>query len=206
MARSTGREVEIKLRVADALALRRRLRALGARKLGRVLEKNTLYDTPTGLLARKGYLVRLRLNNPSTALRAGSNGELTYKGPAQKGESKLGKRYKIREERNWPVPDAGLAARMLLSLGLYPGFRYEKRRTVYRLPGLAKLQVMLDETPIGVFLELEGPKPAIDRAARLLGYTPADYVTSSYYALYLGHCRRLGRTPRHMVFPKRKKS
>ena len=66
-----------------------------------------------------------------------------------------------------------------------PCFRYEKFRTTYRLPGIRNLKVEVDETPIGLFLELEGPGREIDRAAARLGFGPAEYITKSYGALFM---------------------
>ena len=43
---------------------------------------------------------------------------------------------------------------------------------------------MIDETPIGTFLEIEGPVSAIHEAARALGRGPADYIADSYAALF----------------------
>jgi hypothetical protein len=66
--------------------------------------------------------------------------------------------------------------------------------------------VELDETPIGEFLELEGPPSAIDRMAKLLGYSRSDYITKSYLALYLAQCRKKGLVAGDMLFPPRKKA
>jgi len=87
-------------------------------------------------------------------------------------------------------------------------FSYEKFRTTMKLPGAAKwakdMVIELDETPVGTFVELEGPAEAIDRAARELGYSKQDYVTKSYLALYLEECRKRGESPKDMVFGKSK--
>jgi len=48
----------------------------------------------------------------------------------------------------------------------------------------AGLLIELDETPIGVFLELEGPATAIDRAAKALGFEKRDYILANYMVLY----------------------
>ena len=76
-----------------------------------------------------------------------------------------------------------------------------------KLPGSAKwakdLLIELDETPLGTFLELEGPAEAIDRAAQELGYSRKDYIAKSYLALYLEECRRRGEQPKNMVFEKK---
>ena len=63
--------------------------------------------------------------------------------------------------------------------------------------------IELDDTPVGTFLELEGPAEAIDRAAVELGYSKKDYILKSYLALYLEECRRRGEMPKDMVFTKK---
>jgi hypothetical protein len=63
----------------------------------------------------------------------------------------------------------------------------------------------LDETPIGNFVELEGPRRTIDRAAALLGRSRSDYLTGSYASLYRQFCRRQGRPFGEMLFHRRKK-
>ena len=77
-----------------------------------------------------------------------------------------------------------------------------------KLPGSTKwakdLVIELDETPLGTFLELEGPAEAIDRVAHELGYSKKDYIVKSYLALYLEDCRRRGEAPKNMVFEKSK--
>jgi adenylate cyclase class 2 len=195
------REVEVKLRLAGLEDARWRLRGLGVRRVRRVFEQNTLYDAPKGELWRAGQLLRLRLESavkPGTERRAGKPavGILTFKGPT----TGRGRRYKIREETEVGVRNPRTWEAKLVALGLRPGFRYEKLRTSYRLPGLPKLHLELDETPVGLFFELEGAKQDIRQAARLLGYGPKHYITASYWALYRGFCRRQGREPGNMVF------
>ena len=72
---------------------------------------------------------------------------------------------------------------ILTRLGYQPSFAYEKFRTTFRAAGEEGI-VTLDETPIGDFLELEGPGSWIDQTAITLGFGSADYITSSYAALY----------------------
>ena len=64
-------------------------------------------------------------------------------------------------------------------------FRYEKYRTEFRQPRRAGV-AMLDETPVGVYLELEGTPHWIDRTARRLGFQESDYITASYGAYLPG--------------------
>jgi hypothetical protein len=46
------------------------------------------------------------------------------------------------------------------------------------------VEVVVDETPIGAFLEIEGEVEAIHAAAAALGFGPADYIRDSYAALF----------------------
>ena len=220
MMSSGNQEIEVKLRVHDLAAFRRRLARLGLRPTatGRVHERNTLFDTPQGGLAKHGQLLRVRRVTRSSDTRrparpAHREAILTYKGPTVKATpagASPGGRYKVRQELEVGVADSQQLQQILEALGLRGWFRYEKYRTSYQLPASLRwargLQVELDETPIGVFVEFEGPPPAIDRAAKLLGYTPADYITKSYLALYLERCRKEGVPAADMIFPATKKS
>jgi adenylate cyclase, class 2 len=207
-------EIEIKLRVLDPAAIRRRLGRLRARKISpRTHEFNTLYDTPRLDLKRRGQLIRIRIEQPASIFwKRRTNDEnipaiLTYKGPIpfSRHASKANSHFKIRDEEEVSVAGANELAAILRAMGLHPAFRYEKFRTTYALPGIRGLKIELDETPVGIYLELEGPVAAIARAARLLGYARKDYLTETYGSLYVADCRRQGRKPRDMLFPPTKK-
>jgi len=203
MGKATHREVEIKLRISDSPELVRRLRRMGAVSRGRVFEQNTLYDTPGADFRESGRLLRLRLETPAPPGRrptGRSQGVLTSKAPPSISlGSSARSRYKERLERELPVRAPDRWPKALQALGLRPGFRYEKFRTTYRLPGM-DLHLDLDETPVGVFLELEGPPRAIDQAARALGFSPRDYIRGTYWDVYAADCRRRGRKPKNMVW------
>ena len=193
----TAREIEVKLRVTDLPALVRSLKRLGAKLHGRVLEQNTLYDTPSADLRSRGRLLRLRIETPapSKLLPGGAPcAILTSKAPVP--ESSRRSRYKERLEREVAVESPTRWPSALRAIGLRPSFRYEKYRTTFRLPGL---HLELDETPVGTFLELEGPPHAIDRVARALGYAPGEYINGTYWDLYAADCRRRGRRPTNML-------
>jgi adenylate cyclase, class 2 len=195
--RPTVRETEIKLRVADLPGLIRKIFGLGARCRGRVLERNTLFDTPDGDFRGRGRLLRIRLEDPapSVLLPGGRRRAwITSKIPAAESARS---RYKEKLERESVLPLSGELATRLRSLGFRTGFRYEKFRTTFVLAGL---HLDLDETPVGIFLELEGHRAAIDRVARALGYSRRDYIRGTYWDLYAAECRRLGRNPRNMTF------
>lgn len=179
-------ETEIKLAVPDPGTARRLLRATGFRvSRPRVFEANAVFDTPGQSLRKAESLLRLRV--------AGGIASVTYKGRFLPG------RHKTREELELKVADPTAMAAIFERLGLRPMFRYEKYRTEFRQPRRAGV-AMLDETPVGVFLELEGTSPWIDRTARLLGFQETDYITVSYARLYVEWCSQRGRKPGNMVF------
>ena len=200
-SRKTNSEIEVKLRVTDLHATARAIKALGAISHGRVFEQNTLYDTPRSDLRRRGWLLRVRMETsakPGASIGRIRRVLLTSKAPMRQAHgTRKSPRYKERAERELVADPSRDWPASLAALGFKPSFRYEKYRTSFRLRGL---HMDLDETPVGVFLELEGQPRAIDRVARALGYTPADYIRGTYWDVYAADCRLRGREPKNMVF------
>jgi adenylate cyclase, class 2 len=213
------RETEIKLPIHNVKAFLRALKKLGAKPSPRVHEHNLLFDTPDGGLAKHGQLLRIRTESPasgtstrlprSAKTKGSTRSLLTFKSPPE--QLAIGpiapptdRRHKVREEIELVLTDPASLQKIFEGLGLKGWFRYEKFRTAYRLPARLKwakdLVIDLDETPIGTFVELEGPGPTIDQAARALGFSPRDYVLKNYLVLYLDDCKRQNRTPSHMLF------
>ncbi len=189
-------ETEIKLRINDLPALIRKIRKLRPRCLGRVRERNTLFDTPNSDIRRRGRLLRLRLETPAASqlIPAGrKRAWLTSKSPAPASAPARYKHNLESESRVDPSRDWLSAFR---AIGFRPGFRYEKFRTSFRL---SHAHLDLDETPVGAFLEIEGTPREIDRIARALGFSPRDYIRATYWDLYAAECRRRGQIPRNML-------
>jgi len=181
-----SQETEIKLAVPDVKSARRLLRGAGFRVTRRrVFEANTLFDTASLTLRKSSRLLRIRTAGPVATL--------TFKGKPAAGK------HKSREELETKISDAEKMSAILERLDFRPVFRYEKYRTEFQQLRRAGVAV-LDETPIGVYLELEGPEHWIDRTARLLGFTEHDYITASYGRLYLEWCKSRKRKPGNMVF------
>jgi adenylate cyclase class 2 len=164
-----NREIEIKFRVTDLHALARRLRAAGFRLLTpRTHEMNTLYDLPGEVLRGRKELLRLR--------KYGSEWTLTHKAGRKAG------RHSSRVELETGVADGRKMDLILRALGYSPSFRYEKFRAEW---ADGKGQVVVDETPIGDFCEIEGAPRWIDATAKKLGVASADYITKNYAGLFL---------------------
>jgi adenylate cyclase, class 2 len=222
-----GREIEVKLRVRDVGEFRKKLSRVGARTVvagsGRVHEFNTLYDTEAQDLRWKDKLLRVRVETPAERSRSKSKKRyvLTFKGPVRSKQASAtesatvgnrtngyGGNHKVREEIELEVGDPKALGAIFAGLGMRESFRYEKYRTTFRMPEAVRwakgLLIELDETPIGVFVELEGPAKAIDRAAKLLGFSKSEYVLTSYLGLHAEECKRRGEKVGDMVFRKRK--
>ncbi|MGD0427344.1 MAG: class IV adenylate cyclase [Candidatus Acidiferrales bacterium] len=200
--KKTNAEIEIKLRITDISAIRDKIKSLGPTPQLRVLEKNTLYDTPLSDLRRRGMLLRIRIETPAPENNRATRGErviLTSKAPPHLTPRRKPRRYKERAERELVVKaqSSRQYAAALTSLGFRPAFRYDKYRTTFRLPNL---HLDLDETPAGTFLELEGKPQAIDRAAKALGFAKKAYLRVTYWDLYVADCRRRGSRPKNMLF------
>jgi len=161
-------EIEVKIRIEDPQAVLGRLQASGAVVVRpRFLEENTLYDFPGGTLRASRRALRLR--------RSGRRTTVTFKGEPRKSRS-----FKVREEFESTVGDAGQLRKILRALGLRPAYSYRKHRTQLRKGPLA---IAVDETAAGAFLELEGPRHDITRFARGLGFSRADFIRDDYIEL-----------------------
>jgi adenylate cyclase, class 2 len=198
----THREIEIKLRIPDLDEILRKILALGARPRGRVHEFNILFDTPTSGFLRSGRLLRLRIETPaaSRVIPAGSGGAwLTSKAPAPPRIKSTRPLFKENLESELSISNPRQLQHQLARLGFHPAFRYEKYRTTFLLPG-HRLHIDLDETPLGVILELEGPPASIQSVARRLGFSPREYLRCTYWDLNAAECRRRGIPPGDMLF------
>jgi adenylate cyclase class 2 len=177
-------EIEIKFRVDDVRALNRRLRTSGFYLLTRrTLEMNTLYDLPGQVLRKRGELLRLRKYGPDWVL--------THKAKGKAG------RHKTRVETETKVHDGAKMETILHALGFAPTFRYEKFRAEW---SDGKGHVVVDETPIANFGEIEGPSRWIDRRARLLQVSSADYITATYADLFFQWKKQTGSPADEMTF------
>ena len=177
-------EIEIKFRIENPPALTRALKQAGFKQVTRSAhEMNSLYDLPGQKLRKRGDLLRLR--------KYGETWVLTHKAKGNAGRHKVRVELETRVE-NGPQMDA-----ILRALGFAATFRYEKYRAKWS-DGTG--HVVLDETPIGNFGEIEGPSRWIDRTASVLGITPAHYLTQTYAELFFAWKRRMHSLATEMTF------
>lgn len=177
-------EVEIKFAVPDQRKLISALKRAGFRlKTKRTFESNILYDFPDRRLRKRGELIRVR--------QYGNDWKLTFKSKAKSG------RHKRREEIESEVANGKALELVLIRLGLTRSFAYEKYRSEWT-DGTG--DVVIDETPIGTFGEIEGAPRWIDKTAKSLGISLSDYSTASYADLFLAWKRRTRSRAADMTF------
>ena len=182
-------EIELKFPVDDVVALRSRANELGLwLETERTFESNTLYDTPERSLRAQKQILRIRWY--------GQQCTVTHKRKPQVGDA--GERYKTRIETESVVEDGDAVAEIFGQLGYLPVFRYEKFRTVWGADGGGYL--VLDETPIGVWAELEGSPEWIDAMLARLGVGADQCLTDSYGTLFLKWKSESGSPAENMSF------
>ncbi|MEE8161051.1 MAG: class IV adenylate cyclase [Acidobacteriota bacterium] len=174
-------ETEIKVRVSpeDLESIRSRLTDLGADQISpRQQESNLLFDFPDGKLRGSDCALRLRTY--------GEQVTLTFKAKTQSDPL-----FKRREELESLVGDAQQIQKILQGLGLDVCLEYSKFREIYRCPVDGKrVDVCLDETPVGTFVELEGSSEDIRKLADRLGWTPDQFIQETYVALLADSSRQ----------------
>jgi adenylate cyclase, class 2 len=179
-------ENEIKLPLESAANGRALLRRLGFNVLApKIFEQNLVLDDSDRSLRSRGLLLRVRA--------AGKSITCTFKGAAIPGP------HKNRIENEFTASDLNACLALFGGLGFHEVFRYEKYRTEFQRDhekGIATI----DETPIGVYMELEGPPRWVDRTAKALGFTSDQYILASYGQLYLDWCQTGRRKPKDMRF------
>jgi len=209
-------EIELKFPVHDLAGLQSRLPGLGFHlDTPRTFEQNTLYDTPSRDLRAARQILRLR--------HYGGLWVVTHKrpsdpsAPGDQASCGVADSYKVRIETETLVEDGPALAAIFHQIGYEPVFRYEKFRTEWSCatPTIdgplftdpahsSELSIgrhlVLDETPIGDYAELEGPPAWIDDILAQLGVNPATCLTDSYGRLFLDWKQRTGSLAEHLTF------
>jgi adenylate cyclase, class 2 len=181
-------EIELKLSGVNAEALRGDAERLGFTLVTeRTFESNTLYDTVDRQLRGRRQILRLR--------QYGDRGTVTHKRQSDANDGDL--RYKTRIETESVVEDCDALAEIFLQLGYGPVFRYEKFRTEWEMDAG---HLVLDETPIGVWAELEGAPAWIDAMLERLGVAPELCSTESYGKLFLRWKNESGSPAQNLTF------
>jgi adenylate cyclase class 2 len=182
-------EIEVKLACDDLDRLRNAGYELKLEK-PRHFEDNWLLDFPDESLFKQGDALRVRSVN--------GRGTVTYKGIVKETyESRL----KVREEIETNVTDPQKMIELFERLGFRRSFRYQKYRTGYTVTHEnAAFKVVLDETPMGRFIEIEGDEADVLKALDAAGFSTDDIIRQSYPELQEARCRARGVPLEDLVF------
>jgi adenylate cyclase class 2 len=165
-------EIEVKLRVSSVEQIRNNLLQHGfTLKKARYFERNMVFDYKDMTLRANDRLLRLRSE--------GEEVKLTFKKPFKQAEP--GRIYKVREEIELEVGDFNKMRLVLENLGFSVVFIYEKYREIFIGENVL---VMIDETPIGDYIEIEASVEKIDEAAGRLGFSRDEYIADNYHTLF----------------------
>ena len=140
----------------------RALEDVGAEYIGRDFEENVIYTSDA--LRKSGGVIRLR--------HVGGRTLLTYK-RRYPGLSDV----KEQIEHETEVADTDAIRSILDELGIEPALVYEKHRDTWKL---RSVEVVLDELPFGLFMEIEGSITGIKEAEILLGIEGLEAVEETY--------------------------
>ncbi len=157
-------EIEKKYRLSDE---RRDLIVASLKAAGAVFERedeeeNTIYNG--NVLAETGAIVRIR--------RTATHSVLTYK---RRIEGLSAVKRQIEYETEISDPDA--ADKIVRGLSLTPRLVYEKRRRIWKF---RKVEVVIDELPFGLFMEIEGSVSSIKEVEMLLDIEDLEAELDTY--------------------------
>lgn len=157
-------EIEKKYRLSDAQREKvlEELRELGADFKGEDFEENIIYSG--SVLEEKLAVLRVRKTQAKTIL--------TYK---ESVPSPAGIKRRIEYETE--VEDGEAAENIVESLGFRRKLVYEKRRKTWHF---REVEIVLDELPFGLFMEIEGSITAIKEAEMLLDIEDFPAEPESY--------------------------
>lgn len=164
-------EVEKKYRLTGTQReeVLRRLPEIGAERQGEDFEVNTLYAG--GTLDEARSVLRLR--------RVGKRATLTYKERFPTSSA-----VKQQREDETLIDDPQALESILVALGFTSAMVYEKRRETWML---GRTEIVVDELPFGLFMEIEGAEKDILAAENKLAIGDLEAEHDTYPQLARKH-------------------
>jgi adenylate cyclase class 2 len=160
MAIETEKKYRLNPQLLDEIT--RKLGELGATFAKECFEENYLHRG--GLLDSRRAVLRLR--------KVGDRTLLTYK---ERIGNDLDVKHKMEFETE--VSDVDAMEKIIEMLGYKLSVVYEKRRRTWHL---GKVEVVLDELPFGLYMEIEGTLKNIAKAEKLLGIQKLESEIRGY--------------------------
>ena len=145
-----------------------------------------MYDNPSHIMQITDGRIRLRKSGEDTIL--------TYKKPL----SRKGIKKEIEYETK--VSDFDIMEKIFGMMEFTKTTSYERYRSYFHKKDV---DVMIDEFPYGVFVEMEGNEGVIIELSKELGFNMEDNLTDSCDTIYTKRCILKGIEPsKHILFNK----
>lgn len=169
-------EIEKKYRISKAQLdeVLHGLHQIGAEWRKEEFEENTLYEGNS--LDSNRCVLRLR--------RVGDAATLTYK-----ERLPIVSDAKHQREEETRIDSAEAMRAILEAIGFRPRLVYEKRRHTWRFE---ETEIVIDELPFGLFVEIEGSESGIAETERSLGMQHFAAESSTYPQLTRKHGKLVG--------------
>jgi len=181
------KEIELKFEIDESNLIRKKLKEERAKFIGKAFEKTVRFDTKNGDLQKEGKFLRVR---------TGFENVITFK----KKINKVDKDFKEREEIEIEISNPKEMEMILAELGFTKKWIMEKYREKWQW---GSVEIVIDKLPFGNFIEIEGSKKAIQKAAaKLLGLCLADGITATYWGLWEDYRKKRDIKDENIIFKK----
>lgn len=171
-------EIEVKFYISkdDLNCIRSNIKILGGVYVSNKFETNIIFEDMHNTLVPKNAVLRLRHGGKNT---------LTYKEPS--GRGKTSQKFKVSREIEVEVNDFDKTMLILNKLGFKKFMKYERIRESFRF---GKSTILIDQTPFGFFLEIEGGKKDILAIVKNLQLDWKKRIKESYIRIFADLIRK----------------
>ena len=182
------KEIELKFKIENPGLIRKKLRNLKAKFIGKAFEKTIKFDTKNDGLKKQGKFLRVR---------TGFENVITFK----KKINKFDKNFKEREEIELEISDPEKMEKILENLGFTKKWLMEKYREKWIL---GNVEVVIDKLPkMGYFIEIEGSKRAIQKTAKILELDLKEGITKTYWGLWEDYRKEKSIKEKNIIFKRK---
>lgn len=177
-------EIELKFKIDDDEKIRKLLKDKKAEFIGKAFERTIRFDTEDKKLEKEGKFIRTR---------TGFKDVITFK---KKVESK---EFKEREEIELEISDIERMNMILRNIGFSKSLIMEKYREKWNLNNT---EIVIDELPMGKFVEIEGDKDSIKEVAEYLMLDLNQKITVTYWEIWKDFSKENNIDDENIIFHK----
>jgi len=180
--KKNNNEVELKFKVDNYVNIKNLLKKLGAEFVGKAFERTVRFDTENQSLEQDGKFLRTR---------TGFKNVITFKRKIENND------FKEREEVEFEIADTEKMNYILKNLGFSKILIMEKHREKWNFNNT---EVVLDELPMGNYMEIEGDEESIVKVANSLELNLDDKITGTYWDIWKDFSKKNGIDDENIIF------